>query len=405
MESQQTPAQKNASARRRAKRSVNSPAARKNYASENDIPSCEPSFPLEPFTPKKSVANSPALSSQPAQAKSKPRNGNKSRPRQVTSPGPSRQGRTTPPNTAPSKPAAAQAFAGGTFHASPAPSSLPIPSFLSKALDSPSVQAASRAGREPSPPATDTEAAPTPQHRVLTAYNAHEESPLDIFFRADRAEKERARRASSANIYASTPGFHSPAAHVNSPSEPRTVPNGLFGNGRDRRPGYQRNPSSGISISELDGTPGRPLGPAFATPYQERIRAARASDQQQRAPAPVPAVAQSHVPTEQPASTSELTEKLKRFLAISPVQGQNGVQQQPQQLSPPFLFAPAQITPSSTSSVPSASAVSTSAMGSESITSRSPDIRQMEDSLRRILKLDSGNAIPQMAKEENRHIQ
>ncbi|KAK1751848.1 hypothetical protein QBC47DRAFT_77363 [Echria macrotheca] len=307
--------------RRRGNRtSLNSPA-RRTYASENDM--AEASFPLvsggeSPLTPQKSASNSPGQGSQPNH-KAKSRSGNKSRSKQVTtSPAPPKQGRYTPPQTAASKAAAATAFAGATFHASPAPASLPIPSFL-KALDSPGLKDTGAKSEEPSPPASDPEA-PTPQPRPLISNLAREESPLDIFFRADRAEKERARRASSANILAPNPGPFSPPVQPASPQEPRTLPNGL--GAYRRRPTVQRNSSTGISASELDGTPGRAILPAFSTPYQERIRAAGRSTEKAVQPPPQDV----QLSQKQQASPHEdMSERLKRFLAIptNPSQNQN----------------------------------------------------------------------------------
>ncbi|KAL2124167.1 hypothetical protein VTJ04DRAFT_532 [Mycothermus thermophilus] len=344
MEQPTTQAQRNTPARRRQKRPVNSPA-RKNYASENDVPN-EVTFPMElggPLTPRKSAANSPAPQSQ-SKSQSKPRpprnnsnnnnnvngnvngtgnghghgngNGNGNggrRGKQPASPAPVKQGRTTPPQSASSKPIAEAAFAGATFHASPAPSSLPIPSFLAKALDSPPSAAGAngRVLREPSPPATDTEAVPTPQHRLLAQAVDRQESPLDIFFRADREEKERARRASSANILGNSTLAFSPPSQVRSPAEPKTVPNGV-GIAGNRRAGFQRTPSGGIPASELNGTPSDFIGPALSKPYQERIREALNAKRQPNGAQQPPNLAQQE-------SAMDMTERLKRFLAIPSV--------------------------------------------------------------------------------------
>ncbi len=106
-------------------------------------------FPMDfngkPHTPQKSASNSPAPNLQHSNQKTKPRNNNKHRPKNVsTSPNPAKQDRSTPPHAIAPKSASATAFAGATFHASPAPSSLPIPSFLAKSLDSPGLKEASR---------------------------------------------------------------------------------------------------------------------------------------------------------------------------------------------------------------------------------------------------------------------
>ncbi|KAL2260883.1 hypothetical protein VTK26DRAFT_5012 [Humicola hyalothermophila] len=365
----------------------------------------EPLFPLElagPFTPRKSASNSPAPASQPNQPRSnKARNGNKARAKQVGSPGHAKQGRTTPPQTTASRTIAAPAFAGATFHASPAPSSLPIPSFLAKAaLDSPSVQGTSRIDREPSPPATDSEA-PTPRNRLLPTDAAPEESPLDIFFRADRAEKERARRASSANILAVNPSpFSPPAQQIRSPQEVKTVPPGLFGSrGVRQQPRLQRNSSSGISASELDGTPGMPLGPAFSTPYQDRIRAARSTEKPAVPPAQKPSPAPALQEAQATSSAQDLSEKLKRFLAIPSVQGgANGGQAPSQQQMATGALSPgsADETATNTFSASSTAALSAPAAAKSLDTGncRSPDIKHMEESLRRMLKIGVGGGSP-----------
>ena len=371
--------------RRRGNRHFANSPARKTYASESDMPTNVP-YPVSfgrqsPLTPQKAGANSPAPGSQQhPNSKSKSRPGNKSRSKQIpSSPGPSKQGRTTPPQTVTSKSAVATAFAGATFHASPAPSSLPIPSFLAKALDSPGLRDTDRASQEPSPPATDTEA-PTPQSRSFLADITREESPLDIFFKADRAEKERARRASSANILVTNPGSFSPPLKPTSPQEPRTLPSGL-GASR-RRPTTQRIPSTaGISSIELDGTPGRPMGPAFSTPYQDRIRAAARSSEkpteslQRTAPQPQP--------QPQP-NTDDLSERLKKFLAVP--MGASPIQPKP--------VAPAPLPTSQGWSGSTARQPTVPLTASITVEGGRPtDLLDMEDSLRRLLKIGPGSNI------------
>ncbi|EAQ89205.1 hypothetical protein CHGG_05824 [Chaetomium globosum CBS 148.51] len=417
------PPHKGTPARRRPKRPVNSPA-RKTYASENDMPS-EALFPIElagPFTPQKSASNSPAPLSQPHAGKSKARNGNKGRAKQVSSPGPAKQGRTTPPQTTSVKPITAAAFAGATFHASPAPDSLPIPSFLSRALDSPSVQETDHASREPSPPVTDSEAAPTPQHRLLPTNTSRHESPLDIFFRADRAEKERARRASSANILGSQPIPFSPPSQIRSPTEPKTLPGAMFG-ANNRRPFPQRNPSSGIPTSELDGVPSTVIGPALSKPFQERIREARSN---KKPPEP----AHNPLPSPQDQAAMDMSERLKRFLAIpsNPSEGPSALENSAPQTAPwptpsnhpshPFLsgaqpprsadFLPPfsagnqpskfseMLSPFAPENIPNisppASSKGTPPATNSPTNGRSADLLHMEDSLRRMLKMNPGPA-------------
>ncbi len=358
------------------------PGHRKNYASENDVSSVDgsakPDFaPRQknnvnktggPTTPQKTqknavAAQNAASASQPASGKAGKRGGGKNVPKSTcTSPAPAKKVERTPPQTslpmaiAPiaSAPAMA-AFAGATFHASPAASSLPIPSFVAKTNSpgTPRARPVSGLSQQPSPPASDselpsathtsvTDTMTAGHHRPLYTRTAasvqpppHSESPLDMFFRADRAEKERNRRASSANIF-------SMSGPVSPPSHMQVAPNTVLGNsfprdGPQQMNQYQQQPSrsglatrtsSGISPAELDGTPGQPIGPAFATPFTERMRAAR--PQEVRAPpcanaglagfrdvpsgpVSVPFIATGNQQAA-PPTTDDRSEALKRFL-------------------------------------------------------------------------------------------
>lgn len=93
----------------------------------------------------------------------------------------------------PATPAKEQAYAGPTFHASPAPSSLPVPKFFSRSVpnvaDKPSLQSRleaekKEAKQEESSPEPDV-VAPVPREAV--------HSPLDLFFNADKEEKQKSR--------------------------------------------------------------------------------------------------------------------------------------------------------------------------------------------------------------------
>ncbi|KAK4163411.1 hypothetical protein QBC43DRAFT_212812 [Cladorrhinum sp. PSN259] len=384
---------KNSPSRRRTKRPINSPA-RKTYASENDMPT-EPHYPIDftgPMTPRKSASNTPVPSSQPQHAKSRPRNGNNTNANSnqvssTTSPGPTKQGRHTPPQSAPPKTAnqsaAAAAFAGATFHASPAPSSLPIPSFM-KGLDSPGLKDTGRGSREPSPPATDSEAAPTPKNRFVKPDISRQESPLDIFFRAQRAENERVRRASLSNIaVAPNPAPFSPPVLPHSPSEPKTVPNG-FGTARNRRPGFERS-SSGISSNELDGNPGAPILPAFSTPWSERLRAARSTSKPAEPALQSPKASQPQPRAQSQQASTDASEKLKQFLAISspPSNGQNYQTAVPPQ-GPP---APMRRDEWNFPARPQQPPLATAAVSRPDY-NRPAEILNMENTLRQVLKID-----------------
>ncbi|TKA28994.1 hypothetical protein B0A50_03406 [Salinomyces thailandicus] len=96
----------------------------------------------------------------------------------------------------PATPAKEQAYAGPTFHASPAPSSLPVPKFFSKSVPNvagqPSLQSRldsekAEVKKEESSPESDV-VAPVSRDAL--------HSPLDLFFLADKAEKQKTRSGS-----------------------------------------------------------------------------------------------------------------------------------------------------------------------------------------------------------------
>ena len=101
-----------------------------------------------------------------------------------------------------------QAYAGPTFHASPAPSSLPIPRFFQKSL-SKSVPETNKADglaammdsevSEEAPSPESSGSSPVLDKAERLQQKERDESPLDIFFRADREEKARARLSNITN--------------------------------------------------------------------------------------------------------------------------------------------------------------------------------------------------------------
>lgn len=248
--------------------------------------------PAQPTTPPRTPKrNSQSASQNTANSNvrgngSKQKARGKNRPQNVmTSPAMVKNDRNTPPLTGaqsvgmsssakPINTPSTAAYAGPTFHASPAPSALPIPSFYSKSVpDSPglkglkSVKAGPLSGNLCTPPAPSQSA----------NQSQREESPLDFFFKADREEKARARSAVS-TAAAPTGPFHPP---VDSPRINQTPP---ASTGRSQKGYSNRISPSGMFAMELDGEreAGTPLGPAFSTPYNQRINAARASDRTAR---------------------------------------------------------------------------------------------------------------------------
>ncbi|KAK4501663.1 hypothetical protein PRZ48_007472 [Zasmidium cellare] len=117
-------------------------------------------------------------------------------------------------NLIPMTPAKEQAYAASAFQASPAPSSLPMPRFFSKSVPNAAEPSSlptpagdrKQDGQTSSPESDNASPAPPPREA--------QESPLDIFFKADRAEKERLRNGSgpmspgSGARFAPPPGGH-----------------------------------------------------------------------------------------------------------------------------------------------------------------------------------------------------
>jgi hypothetical protein len=103
------------------------------------------------------------------------------------------------------------AYAGPTFHASPAPSALPIPKFLSR-----SVPAKARMDPPTPPPEESSDSADSPgslaaspSRPPIAVPPRNRDSPLDLLFKADRAE-----RAKNVNGSPGSSGFFHPASPV-----------------------------------------------------------------------------------------------------------------------------------------------------------------------------------------------
>lgn len=268
-----------------------------------------------PRTPQKPEHNSSAKNGNGTDSTSKPKAKGKNRPKNVmTSPATSRNDRNTPPLTGmpsagptsarPISTPATAAYAGPTFHASPAPSALPIPSFYSKSVpESPGMKAL-KAQREREASISSNGDSPTPPTALALAdQTKREESPLDFFFKADREEKARARSSSSFRESGSESGPFPPP--LGSPHSAQTTP----APGSQRRSGqahFAGGSSSAMFAMELDGnnSPGKPYGPAFSTPYTERINAARAGS----------SPSQSPQPTSGQQQTTDRSEALKAYL-------------------------------------------------------------------------------------------
>ncbi|KAH7140561.1 hypothetical protein EDB81DRAFT_56602 [Dactylonectria macrodidyma] len=349
-------------ARRRPGRGNGRPAAHKAYASENDAINVDPSrYDRTPRTPQKYAVDSSAPHTNTVNSKQRSRNKVRAPKNMPTSPESGPPGRHTPPQQSSSmKASSIAAFAGATFHASPAPSALPLPSFITKpSMDSPTVKPSREILQEPSPP-TDSEA-PTPSHQASAP--PVQESPLDFMFRAHRQEQERQRRDSPAS-------FRPSAVSSDSPSSRSLFESGNFPKGpilpQSTQP--QSRLQSGIGSAELDGTPGRALGPAFSTPYQERIKAARSGTARSPAAQQLPRQSSAPEPGQDP------TEALKKFLFSGPSASFSN--------SAPNGFSPVRPPHAQENHAP------TMPNGNGNHEGRPNNLQAMEDDLRRILKLD-----------------
>jgi Proline-rich nuclear receptor coactivator motif len=213
--------------------------------------------------------------------------------------------RNTPltPSKASNTPSKA-AYAGPTFHASPAPSALPLPSFFSKSLphSGNSLQAMlEREGSDKSDASSTRGSPPLPVERQVT-----EESPLDIFFRADKEEKARARRNNASLSQFDSPG--STIAQLGSPSYLRSPSTPSF-NGPPSRD--TATPEIFAMDSDSGSSSRKPYGPAFSTPYNERINTIRSN----RPPSPNSTVAQSPSPSDEELLKAK-TQALKDLLFL-----------------------------------------------------------------------------------------
>ncbi|KAL8832391.1 MAG: hypothetical protein Q9170_004892 [Blastenia crenularia] len=124
------------------------------------------------------------------------RNGSSPVAKLRSTPQPSHQTQSLTPGKKTNTPS--QAYAGPTFHASPAASSLPMPKFFSKSVPEvnkrPSMQSMTEKENAESS-SEQSEGSPTPAFAPrISEEQLPEDSPLDFFFKADREQKERQRK-------------------------------------------------------------------------------------------------------------------------------------------------------------------------------------------------------------------
>lgn len=174
----------------------------------------------------------------------------------------------------PDTPAKEQAYAGPTFQASPAASALPMPKF-SKSVPNAgmrgSMSARLAAEKAPSSDVEQSDQSSPEADVVAPAVPRREESPLDLFFKADREEKEKSRSGSQTLSPATANNYQAPATMPRNPFQqsnrnallneldgdsdnmpsPRTVPH----NGRPQL-GHRATSSPGTSGRQDDENAG-----------------------------------------------------------------------------------------------------------------------------------------------------
>ncbi len=135
-----------------------------------------------------------------------------------------------------------KAYAGPTFHASPAASSLPMPKFFSKSVPNVDKTKSLKSMMDQDPPdsSSGSEESPSLENiKPLSKPKMGEESPLDIFFRADRQAKDRTGSAPDVRS-----GMRSQATPFESPFNPQNTPRH-----------HSRQSSAGVMFTlEMDGT-------------------------------------------------------------------------------------------------------------------------------------------------------
>lgn len=344
-------------------------SGRKNYASEGDVLSempvpsgyataYPPNFPAAfPATPSKSNTASPAPGAHQANPKStSKKNGKKGRPDSLSAtPGHPKTGRRTPPQSA----SAVEAFAGSRhFHASPAPSTLPMPKFKLRRSESTGI----RPTQEQSPPASDCETPSPSQPAVLARPQAADH--LSLLFnahRAEQAQQQQQRQQQERDEHALR--SHSANATANHEQGPFSAPSGLQTSQNPHlfndqpvpfklptRPAQQRG------FSDTNGHPVPVSRPeVFSMPLHERIRAARAPGSypqrdaqhgQQFSPRPRP-FGQGQPPSQEQLGTPPMldkSEQVKRLLGIESATPPPGPAPPPMQYhaNPTASLSPAQ---------------------------------------------------------------
>ncbi|KJK62163.1 Proline-rich nuclear receptor coactivator [Aspergillus parasiticus SU-1] len=150
-------------------------------------------------------------------------------------------------------------YAGPTFHASPAPSSLPIPSFFSKSVPDPDLAPAIEADGDKYDVGPEYEATPSKlRPRAQFQTEEPQSTPLDFLFKAAvEARNSQPQYSPEASIKIRSP-------QTDSKTLPQRKPNGSTEGSLPLGVDYPVPHKSQI-------------GPSFATPYKDRMNALRSA--------------------------------------------------------------------------------------------------------------------------------
>lgn len=190
--------------------------------------------------------------------KKPPRSGKK--PNQANSASSMNGHRHTPsqPNTGTPQVNGSVAYAGPTFHASPAPSALPIPSFFSKSVPESDLPPTLETDSDNAEMDADLETTPSkPRARPQPKSVEPQATPLDFLFKA--AVQAKAKSTNTLDSPEATRRIRSPQtdSRVVS-SNPNSTPGGVF-------------------PFEMENSRPSQIGPSFAPSYQDRMNALRSS--------------------------------------------------------------------------------------------------------------------------------
>ncbi|KAJ5414594.1 hypothetical protein N7509_001221 [Penicillium cosmopolitanum] len=314
--------------RRSSKKNTNPNTNTTPHAQKVAMLNTPPSSPprnISPGVATDSSANMHSKKKQPPRSVKKMPNGNRASPAPNGGNGHQRQA-----SQASNTPAKDAAYAGPTFHASPAPSALPMPSFFSKSYPESELPTTLETDSEENEPVSETTpskpraARPQPQQQSQPQTQSqpaaqHKPSPIDFLFEAAK----RARNPDSNSLT-------SPEAAAARLRSPQTDSKALHGNS---------NNGGGIFAFEMGSPERSQIGPSFAPSYQDRMNALRASS------------SPSHTQSQPSLNTMEDQRRLKteelKHLLLNP-----RPQKPPSSVSPPHERQSPGPRPHTTANVP-----------------------------------------------------